>query len=841
MIRSAQFQCNDCLGVDMYCQECVVSRHASNPLHRLKKWNDKYFQNITLKELGLNVQLGHPIGERCRRPHSTSKDGFVVVHNNGIHIVSLAFCGCEATETHYRQLLRMRWLPATSDRPHTAATFHVLGDFHLVSLESKLSCYDFYNALARHTDNTGLNPPKARYEQFLRLVQQWRHIKMLKRSGRGHDPAGISNTKEGECAVLCPACPQPGKNTVVLSSASDPSLSQGWAYFVEDSAFKQYLYDHKNDIQEKSTCSNHNAVNLADVKKKKGCDATGVGMVVCARHGMRLPNGVADLQYGERYVNMDYTFALALHHSDVNVLKVSYDIACQWHKKLYQWMDNMPHSHQLSLRNRSVSFLVPKFHLPTHISSCQWSFSFNWTKGVGRTDGEEPERGWANLNAAASSTKDMGPGHRRDTLDDYMGDWNWKKLEAIPECNEHRADFEELTRLLELKFPDQLALWKQQVEEWENDPSKPNPFEVKNDGITQASVCLQLAKEEARQSDDGSEEFPLHPDITPNILISTGIDLEEQQQQLCDATKLGSRATDTQQARIQQRSNLLLRHIEAWQQVQVLFIPSVGNLRSGSDSMSQPPSAEDIALFLPSQIDDRASCPCPLSMIEFRLREGQAHDVLNDLCQGLRSRAYMLKFKDRFLRGQGSNTWARNCVKALDTKINAAATRYRVAYLGWRSALHPLADDIISSLSIGYDLCPGEGRRRVSWIWQVCGYGEQATDNESDDGFQEAIRVEWCRAQARAHRWEEEVALSLQAFHNFSCQNIVLLEEMQRTLQFLEWHSKWWMDRLSEGRHAYAKHQAELHDQIRQSFAHMWRDTKRFLEFVDITGAEGSI
>jgi len=177
--------------------------------------------------------LGHPVGERCPGPQSTSKDGFVVVHNNGIHMVSLTFCGCETAETHYRQLLRVRWLPATSDRPRTAATFHVLEDFHLVLLESKLSCYDFYNALARRTDNTGLHPPKvcafmlcsdlhtqpgqARYEQFLRLVRQWRHLKMLKHSGRGHDPAGILNTKEGECAVLCPACPQPGKNTVVTS------------------------------------------------------------------------------------------------------------------------------------------------------------------------------------------------------------------------------------------------------------------------------------------------------------------------------------------------------------------------------------------------------------------------------------------------------------------------------------------------------------------------------------------------------------------------------------------------------------------------------------------------
>ena len=35
---------------------------------------------------------------------------------------------------------------------------------------------------------------------------------MLKRAGRGHDPSGIVSTHEGQCALLCPACPQPGKN-----------------------------------------------------------------------------------------------------------------------------------------------------------------------------------------------------------------------------------------------------------------------------------------------------------------------------------------------------------------------------------------------------------------------------------------------------------------------------------------------------------------------------------------------------------------------------------------------------------------------------------------------------
>lgn len=35
---------------------------------------------------------------------------------------------------------------------------------------------------------------------------------MAKRAGRGHDSAGANATSPGECALLCPACPHPGKN-----------------------------------------------------------------------------------------------------------------------------------------------------------------------------------------------------------------------------------------------------------------------------------------------------------------------------------------------------------------------------------------------------------------------------------------------------------------------------------------------------------------------------------------------------------------------------------------------------------------------------------------------------
>ena len=54
--------------------------------------------------------------------------------------------------------------------------------------------------------------------------------------------------------------------------------------------------------------------------------------------------------------------------------------------------------------------------------------SFNYARFVGQTNGEALECGWADLNSLAYSTHEMGPGSRQDTIEDHLGDWNWKKI-----------------------------------------------------------------------------------------------------------------------------------------------------------------------------------------------------------------------------------------------------------------------------------------------------------------------------------------------------------------------------------------------------------------------------
>ncbi|KAG1826541.1 hypothetical protein EV424DRAFT_1471591 [Suillus variegatus] len=434
------YRCHDCFGVKMMCHMCVLNKHAHNPLHRIKEWHGTFFVRISLKSLGLRVQLGHHPGEKCYNPEPATADDFVVIDVHSIHEIGLDFCGCETVQVHYKQLLRAQWFPSSVSNPQTAATFALMEFFHLLSFESKVSAYEFYHSIARRTDNTSITPIRDRDSVFMRMVREWRHLKQLKRAGRGHDPCVVDATSAGACTVLCPACPQPSKNLpdnwenapqetrwiyalflaidanfwlkrkLVSSDNINPSLNAGWSYFVEEMAYKQYLSERGCEPQEKSTCVSHNAVNMADIKTSRGLAATGVGTVDCVRHDMKLPNGVGDLQKGKKYLNMDYLVFSAILSVSVFILNLSYDVACQWHKKLWTQCHltcTLPAKTRLSdfLSQSSISMLISNHN-------------------VGHTDGEAPERGWANINHVASSTKEMGPGARRNTLDDHFGDWN---------------------------------------------------------------------------------------------------------------------------------------------------------------------------------------------------------------------------------------------------------------------------------------------------------------------------------------------------------------------------------------------------------------------------------
>ncbi|GBE78369.1 hypothetical protein SCP_0112540 [Sparassis crispa] len=203
---------------------------------------------------------------------------------------------------------------------------------HLLSTQSKMSGYEFYQSLARLTDNTSVHTPKDHYPAFMRIMRMWRHLKMLKRAGWGHEPGGVQATQPGSCAILCLVCPHPGKNLPpdwektpedqrwiyrlfirldanfhlkrkkVSSDSIDPGLNHGYAYFVEEKAYKEYLSTYDSLVkEEQSTCNNHDVVKLPNIRGSvAGTAASGIGAVTCTHHDMRLPCSVGDLQKGEQ-------------------------------------------------------------------------------------------------------------------------------------------------------------------------------------------------------------------------------------------------------------------------------------------------------------------------------------------------------------------------------------------------------------------------------------------------------------------------------------------------------------------------------------------------------------
>ena len=143
------YRCQDCFIGQPTCKLCCLSVHSQQPLHIIEvslsflrvilsiqclyavkpqEWNGKFFKHVSLKELGLHVQLGHPIGISCINPRPVFKP-FFVLHSNGIHEVAVDYCDCDKkgdTGNWRIQCLQREWMPATRKNPETCCTFRMM-------------------------------------------------------------------------------------------------------------------------------------------------------------------------------------------------------------------------------------------------------------------------------------------------------------------------------------------------------------------------------------------------------------------------------------------------------------------------------------------------------------------------------------------------------------------------------------------------------------------------------------------------------------------------------------------------------------------------------------------
>ena len=131
-------------------------------------------------------------------------------------------------------------------------------------------------------------------------------------------------------------------------------------------------------------------------------------------------------------MNMDYSLSQAFKSlCGMDQAIVMYDISCQYSKKLMNRFAESPHL--TWPENLKVTCGIGLFHVHGHVDSCFCRYASHFIPGAGELDGEIIETLWAPLNHISGSTRGMSAAHRREVVNDHMGDSNWKKLTGIGE------------------------------------------------------------------------------------------------------------------------------------------------------------------------------------------------------------------------------------------------------------------------------------------------------------------------------------------------------------------------------------------------------------------------
>ncbi|KAJ7506191.1 hypothetical protein B0H11DRAFT_2220108 [Mycena galericulata] len=841
------FKCEAC-GEFLQCKRCCLERHSTSPLHFVQEWRGKFWERKTLQTLGLVYQLGHG-GFRCKFPDPVVRT-MVVIDDSGIHKISYRFCGCELCDTanNLCQLLRNGWFPATKTDPDTCATFNVLDLFRLLNVTGNVNGHDFIAALERKTDalaSSGITRVPDRYKAFLRMTRQYAFLQRTRRAGRGHDPAGLAATKAGECMVVCWACPYNGrnlpknwrdvdpkyrflyklilavdanfklKNRLRPNEHHDPSLGPGWGAFVEPKRYRKHLrkYVVEKDI---STCIAFAALMQKETRNTAGLRVSGVGGCVCARHECMRPNGLGDLQKGERYANMDFITMSALAGFDLMELAISYDIACQWEIHFPTRMARLPEDLQLDLDAIMLQCGLPVWHAGAHEKACANKNALSFLQGLGRSDGEGVERLWSGLNSCAFHTKDMSIGNRADTVEDKLDSHNFcknlgcvdilrrKLVVAIAERATQVAAFKEINKTIS---PELRADWQKRLVDFGMDRSLPNPYVLSTrDGPTEAEIRLELRKKEAEDAQSGNA--PLHG-TSATAFLAAGLQLEHAQRRI-KAEIVGTTMTADREGKVNEHRLTFLSKLRRFRELQRVYTP--GAMRAllaeeaARDQDEPPPRPEKIALYLPSGLpasERLTGCQRGIPEMEARLREAQCGDALVEIRAQLHTKRHLITFKNENVTGQIGSTRSQTLIAQVGARVTANEKKYtqaRDALVHLKGAEHAphfkklrAADltldgeekesDSKSREKLAKIGAGKQGRaardaasnrpKVLSWIWTARG----ALD-DSEAELHESLRVEWSRAKARKNRWEEEVVL--------------LREEMRRVLRYLEWQAGVW-------------------------------------------------
>ncbi|KAF7291286.1 hypothetical protein MIND_01272500 [Mycena indigotica] len=814
--QNAVFTCSLCSGRQMLCSACTVKQHSQHPFHRIFQWKtDVYgsaFSPISLLDLGLVLDACTNGFQPCPRASSDTMK-LTVVAVNGIHELKIRLCGCRspATERLYErweQLLQLRLFPATFAFPRTAFDFHALEQFHVQSLTSKITVYDYIRSLEKLTDAVFPQDVTDRYREFARSFRIWRFLALERRAGQQHGiDSHVPHRTEGGLATRCPACPEVGfnisraeidalpddlkytsrlvlsvdanfkaqrKNKKTKEDSGDIVLNAGHAFFPDDQDFTEYIkvtdaakIKEPNPEPEGIICNHFNAKTLQNMAKFKNVVISGVVAVQCARHGFFLPGALVDLTRGEAYNRTDYAVCnvLAENHLNENIA-ITYDIWCQYGINLPKRVQKFFNT--LYPLAKLVFGGIPKMHIHNHREFCELIYNLNWLVGMGLITGEMIESSWAELNLTAGSTKEQNHGNRHDSLDEACNNWNWDKLirladtlvrlycDAKLQLNRRQNDFNGHCSTVP---PEKLAEWHSIPAETTFDVNGKVvncPFELKleNGPPTHQAAYRKLMEEEFSNKKQKLGLFE-----GDSAIIAIGLAIERDQ---CSVARLVSAKRPDQEDVISNRRNQLTDKLTEFRQVLLERVPALKTLLR--DPISEKP--EITRLFLPSEFsaiqrDDYDLVA--LASIEYALREGLAHDTLQEIRNAIRAFNITINFKKTHITGTGANTRAQTHAMVQYNDIRILATGYKVQREALMRLGLPPTDTVLRPLlkkhlkgKDGQALRAGQSRELESWIWRVA-RPEGMSEAQAKDWQFEMDRMRYFRLRASVDRATEEI------------------------------------------------------------------------------------
>ncbi|KAL1658241.1 hypothetical protein GGF50DRAFT_67646 [Schizophyllum commune] len=866
--------CWEC-GDFLQCRDCCLKRHQTMPLHIVQVWTGQYWRKVSLANMGLVYQIGHG-GLPCVHPDPVVRN--MVIVDEVIHTVRVRYCSCRGLSSlnPVRQLLRNRWYPVTVTDPETCVTFRALDVFRLAVVHANVNVNNWLKAIEERTDALKLSKVPDRRAGFHRAFRQYSFLLRGKRLGRGNDRSGLRGTRQGELALRCWACPREGvnlpegwktvgeneaylyrptlafdanfrlKNLVRQNERHDPELGDGYGYFVKQEEYKKHI---KSYI---STCIAFKALSEKDTKATSGLRVSGVAGAICARHELVQPHGLADLQKGERFCNMDYVLLSVVAIMSFAALTVSYDIGCQFMINFFARMLKMPKKLQRDQESLDVTFGLPVWHGGIHEEACRTRHSLKYHDGVGRTDGEAIERVWSLLNPLSWATKYMGEGARHDWLEDKVDSVNFNKLitlvyllarryiVAIDEVKVQVSSFNLISKSIE---PAVLHQWKGKISAWKKDRSSECPYTAPIiEGLSEAEVRRRLDREELDEAKAGRAGVE---GTSQTAFLVAGMRLEAAQRRI--VADLAGRAVlpMSLEGLINNRRRSLLEKITPFNDLLKTYMPGVPSLPSdvSGEKVVEP---EHLPITMPSRIPGdkrRMVCAEGLPEKELQLRRAQARDALQLLRKKLHAKQYYIEFRNKNFTGQKQNTRARTMIVTLQERIDSDAETYRAARAAIL-ALRGVDEDpdfpklLAKDLQLEGELTEEDdgaarrlaeaGRQRnrhvhvstskhtMSWLWTANGIHSDTSVDKAE--VEKTIRHLWARAYARKNRWVEEAEL--------------LREDMRRCLRSLESEAEMWRKRAEvdlgrgpaylSGTRAYALRHHDLWLQLRDHFRTVW-------------------